>query len=192
MKTIEELKVDRTYYNRERDINGNITRTPYTKRVKRDPVVVTPTVRLGYFLLDIVFFYMIQFILLFIGGIVYILITKDTDSLISISENYGGLIAFSIFFSYYAITESALGGTFGKLICGYVVIDEYAGKVSFGKSLLRTIIRYVPFEAFSCIGERGWHDTWSKTYVVKRKERSELRKLLHTLHDDNDITARRQ
>lgn len=59
--------------------------------------------------------------------------------------------------------------------------------MSFGTTLLRTISRYVPFEAFSCFGERGWHDTWSKTYVVKRTERNELKKLLKTIHEDKDI-----
>ena len=39
----------------------------------------------------------------------------------------------------------------------------------------------VTIEAFSCFGERGWHDQWSKTYVVKRSEKIELQRLLGTL-----------
>lgn len=27
--------------------------------------------------------------------------------------------------------------------------------------------RMVPFEAFSFLGERGWHDSWSGTQVVE-------------------------
>lgn len=186
MRTVEDIKVDRTYYHREVNAFGGVERIPYTVKVKRDVVIVTPPVRLGYFLLDLVFFYILY--LLVVTGIITLtfLITND-DSVLRIIRENNRLISFSLFFLYYSITEFALGGTFGKLICGYVVIDEHAGKVSFGRILLRTMIRYVPFEPFSCIGEQGWHDKWSKTYVVKKKERYELRKLLKTANDNNGI-----
>lgn len=38
--------------------------------------------------------------------------------------------------------------------------------------------RLVPFEPLSCLSDRGWHDVWSKTYVVTTEERDELKKLL--------------
>ena len=77
-------------------------------------------------------------------------------------------MGYPIFFLYYALSEGLGGTTLGKLICGYTVIDEQANKISFGKAMLRTICRYIPFEQFSCFAERGWHDTLSKTYVVKK------------------------
>lgn len=179
MKTIEDLKIEKTIYKKERDENGNIIQVPYTKTVARPPEVVSQGVRFGYFLIDVVFFYIITFIVGILIGII-VVATGNVDALRPDSTliqvlNYMG---YPIFFLYYAISEGLGGATLGKLICGYTVIDEYANKVSFPKALLRTVCRYIPFEAFSCFGERGWHDTLSKTYVVKRSEKAELQKLL--------------
>jgi len=179
MKTIENLKVEKTIFKKERDENGNVIQVPQTKMVARPPVVVSQGVRFGYFMIDVAFFYIITFIVGVIIGIV-IVATGNVDLL---RENTGlikflDLMGYPIFFLYYAISEALGGATLGKLICGYTVIDEQANKVSFGKAMLRTICRYIPFEAFSCFAERGWHDTLSKTYVVKRSEKAELQKLL--------------
>lgn len=179
MKTIEDLKVEKTVYKKERDENGVVIKVPETRMVGRPPEVVSQGVRFGYFLIDVVFFYIITFIVGILIGII-VVATGNVEALRPDSTliqvlNY---IGYPIFFLYYAISEGLGGTTLGKLICGYTVIDEYAHKVSFSKALLRTVCRYIPFEAFSCFGERGWHDTLSKTYVVKRSEKAELQKLL--------------
>ncbi len=179
MKTIEDLKVEKTVFKKEKDENGNIIKVPETKLVARPPVVVSQGVRFGYFMIDIVFFYIITFIIGVIIGII-IVATGNVDLLRydSTLMKFLDLMGYPIFFLYYAISEGLGGATLGKLICGYTVIDEHANKVSFPKALLRTVCRYIPFEAFSCFAERGWHDTLSKTYVVKRSEKAELQKLL--------------
>lgn len=181
MNTIENLRVEKTVFKNQRDENGTVIKVPETKMVGRPPEVVSQGVRFGYFLIDVVFFYIITFIIGILIGII-VVATGNVDEL----RPDSGLIKFLdkmgylIFFLYYAISEGLGGTTLGKLICGYTVIDEYANKVSFQKALLRTVCRYIPFEAFSCFGERGWHDTLSKTYVVKRSEKAELQKLLGT------------
>jgi uncharacterized RDD family membrane protein YckC len=68
--------------------------------------------------------------------------------------------------SYYAIFEGLFARTLGKLICGTKVIDEHGGPASFGQILMRTACRCIPFEPFSFVGERGWHDSIPKTSVV--------------------------
>lgn len=179
MKTIENLKVEKTIYKKQRDENGNVIQVPETKLVARPPEVVSQGVRFGYFLIDVVFFYIFTFIIGVIIGIVIvatdnIALLRDDSTLMKFLDNMG----YPIFFLYYAISEGLGGTTLGKLICGYTVIDEHANKVSFSKALLRTICRYIPFESFSCLAERGWHDTLSKTYVVKKSEKAELQRLL--------------
>jgi uncharacterized RDD family membrane protein YckC len=119
------------------------------------------------------------------------IIVVATGNVDLLSEGSGFLksldfMGYPIFFLYYALCEGLFGATLGKLICGYTVIDEQANKVSFGKAMLRTICRYIPFEQFSCFAERGWHDTLSKTYVVKRSEKVELQKLLGTLSNNQE------
>lgn len=179
MKTIEDLKIEKTTYKKERDENGNVIQVPHTRMTSRPPVVVSQGVRFGYFLIDVVFYYMITFLIGVIIGIV-VVATGNLELLDPNSTFYQfiNFMGYPIFFLYYALSEGLFGTTLGKLICGYTVIDQYANKVSFPKALLRTICRYIPFEQFSCLAERGWHDTLSKTYVVKRSEKAELQKLL--------------
>ena len=70
--------------------------------------------------------------------------------------------------------------TVGKFATNSVVINQYAEAPDAGSLIGRSFARLVPFDAFSCLGgDRGWHDKWSKTYVVTTEERDKLRKLLN-------------
>jgi uncharacterized RDD family membrane protein YckC len=93
-----------------------------------------------------------------------------------------------ITFLYYAAFEAGMGTSPGKLALKRYVIDEYARTPDFGTIMGRSICRIVPFEAFSCLGERGWHDKWSNTFVVSKEERDYLRKALdHDYSADDDL-----
>lgn len=179
MKTIENLKVEKTTYKKERMDDGTVISVPVTKLVARNPEVVSQGVRFGYFLIDLAFFYIIQIIL----GIIIGLILGLSGNLHLLEQGtafhtFLNLIGYLIFFLYFGLSEGMGSTSLGKLICGYTVIDERAEKIGFGKAMLRTLCRFIPFEAFSCLAERGWHDTLSKTYVVKKSEKAELQKLL--------------
>lgn len=78
------------------------------------------------------------------------------------------LVLFSIYLPYYILLEALKGKTVGKMITGSQVVDEDGYKASFGRIVLRTICRFIPFEAFSFLfGDPvGWHDLLSKTRVV--------------------------
>lgn len=79
-----------------------------------------------------------------------------------------GFISWPIMLGYYVFFEGVLGATPGKMVTRTRVVDLYGGKPSFGQILGRTASRFVPFEAFSFLGQgSGWHDRWSKTRVVK-------------------------
>lgn len=67
---------------------------------------------------------------------------------------------------YYTFFEAVLGATPAKFLTATRVADEFGNKPAFGKVLLRTISRFVPFDAWSFFGNRGWHDNWSDTYVL--------------------------
>lgn len=181
MKTIEDLKVEKVTYKNEIDENGNTVKVPVTKMVPRTPVVVTQGVRFGYYVIDVVFIYILVFIIGFVSAAAGADIAIWSDPILS---RVFGLL---IFVGYYLILESATGSTLGKLILGYTVINQYAEKPSFLTSLGRNFARAVPFEAFSCFGERGWHDSWSNTYVVKNSEKNELQKLLGNLSSNAEI-----
>lgn len=185
MRTIEDLKVEKTFYKREKDIYGGVERIPYTKMVKREVQTVSQGIRFGYYIIDFILFvgfcYAFGMLLGIIGAA-----TGSLDQILAVLNGTNwriGPLSFSLFdylmlLIFYVLLEGIFGATIGKLIFGYTVINEQAQKPDFGTLVLRNIIRFVPFERFSCIGDRGWHDTWSKTYVVKKGEKGELQKLL--------------
>lgn len=187
MTTIENIKVEKTFYKRERDISGNIIRTPYQQKVTRNLNLVSPGVRFGYYLIDVVFYYILFVLILGTTLAIVISINPEDYETMYYLQVYSRLIGLFIFYIYYTFSEFLFGASPGKAICGYTVINQHAAKPSFGHIALRSIIRFIPFEAFSSFGERAWHDKWSKTYVVKRKEREELRKLLKTNTEHQDI-----
>jgi hypothetical protein len=85
--------------------------------------------------------------------------------------------------AYYFIFELLYQKTPGKFLTKTSVIDVYGNKPTGPSLLLRSIIRLVPFEAFSCLGYQGWHDRWSDTYVVRDAELKTLKELLNQTND---------
>ena len=73
---------------------------------------------------------------------------------------------------YYLFLESLFGRTIGKIVTGSVVVDENGLKPSFKIIFIRTLCRLIPFEALSFLSKsaRFWHDSFSKTYVVEKKD----------------------
>ncbi|WLT32337.1 RDD family protein [Geothrix sp. PMB-07] len=80
---------------------------------------------------------------------------------------------YSIFFGviYYIAMEYTFGFTVGKLITKTRVVNEFGEPPSLPQVVGRSFSRYIPFEPFSFFGSesRGWHDSLSKTFVVKRE-----------------------
>lgn len=71
---------------------------------------------------------------------------------------------------YYTFCEKVFRGyTLGKLITGTRAIRQDGGELTFKDALLRTLSRIVPFEPFSAFGGNPWHDTWTKTMVIKSR-----------------------
>ncbi|MBK6936585.1 MAG: RDD family protein [Chitinophagaceae bacterium] len=71
---------------------------------------------------------------------------------------------------YYTICEKAFKGyTLGKLITGTRSIGTDGQELTLKDALLRSLSRFVPFEAFSGLGDAPWHDTWTNTTVIKSR-----------------------
>ena len=82
---------------------------------------------------------------------------------------YSFLLAIALFLAYYIVFEGLWARTPAKFILGTVVIMEDGSKPPFGKIVVRTLCRFIPFEPFSFFGERGWHDSISDTRVVSTR-----------------------
>lgn len=85
------------------------------------------------------------------------------------AEAFTWPVVFAAYFTYYAGLEGLFGRTVGKLVTGTRVVRIVdACPPTWTQILGRTASRWVPFEPFSFLGsERGWHDVWTKTHVVR-------------------------
>ena len=79
-----------------------------------------------------------------------------------------GFISWPVMIAYYVLCEGVFCATPGKLVTRTRVVGVDGFKASFLQILGRTMTRFVPFEAFSFLGNgSGWHDRWSSTRVVR-------------------------
>ena len=78
------------------------------------------------------------------------------------------VVGYPAYLAYYVLFEGLTGRTPGKFITGTCVVDAQGRTPGFGKVILRTLARYIPFEAFSFFRTcpEGWHDTLTKTHVI--------------------------
>ncbi len=73
------------------------------------------------------------------------------------------------FFAYFIFFESIWQKTPAKWITKTKVVDMNGNKPSFLRILGRSLTRFIPFEPLSFLFSKypiGWHDSFSKTYVV--------------------------
>lgn len=117
---------------------------------------------------------------LFIGGAAFVYLFVLTfvlaavfgvDSL-PVDDPFGGLMTLGVGIVYYLLQETLWGRTLGKLVTGTKAVRKDGGKLGFGRTLLRTLCRFIPFEGVTFLNRdaRGWHDTLSGTRVVMVKK----------------------
>jgi uncharacterized RDD family membrane protein YckC len=83
---------------------------------------------------------------------------------------YAYLIGIINYLIYYTLCEKLFRGyTLGKLITGTRAIREDGGELTIRDAFMRSLSRIVPFEAFSGFGDTPWHDSWTKTIVIKSR-----------------------
>jgi uncharacterized RDD family membrane protein YckC len=79
------------------------------------------------------------------------------------------LVSAVITLIYYAFSETVMKGrTLGKLATNTIAITQDGTPFTFKHALLRSLCRAIPFEAFSALGYMPWHDSLSKTAVVRK------------------------
>lgn len=141
----------------------------------KEVITVEGWARFGHFLLDRILFYLFTLLFGVLAGVVSALF----DVVYIWDSPYADLILnlftyLILYPGYYLFFEYFMQSSPGKLILGRVVINEYGGKPSFRQILGRSYARIVPFEAFSCFSGLGWHDSWTETMVIRKKDLYEL------------------
>lgn len=137
--------------------------------VVTDDIFASREKRFVNLIIDYISYYAFSFIIgIFLGilellGLTGILTYLDTMGTI---ENllFGIIIVTIYFFTFETMTQRTLG----KYVSKTMVVLEDGSKPTPTDILLRSLCRFIPFEAFSFLGSegRGWHDTISNTYVV--------------------------
>lgn len=108
------------------------------------------------------------------GRILYSLAPEYTVRVFSEEGFESYLISFIFvvfhYLLYYTICEAAFKGrTLGKAITGTRSLRMDGQELTLKDALLRSLSRMVPFEAFSGFADKPWHDSWTKTTVIKTR-----------------------
>jgi len=138
------------------------------------PCVASKTRRLANYILDIIIFRLLLIPTWYlIGYFTARFGVLDADTVLSLTDPIvdWSLSIVSFFFYYFAF-EAIWQRTPAKFITGTKVLHLYGTKPTARTIALRTLARLVPFEPFSFLGKeaRGWHDTWSQTFVARSKK----------------------
>lgn len=143
--------------------------------------------RFANYIIDLIIQYALIFILMLIAIIISTFLDSNSIFLwtqnISTFESY--LLFFSVMIPYYVLLETYTARTLAKYITKTMVVMEDGSKPDIKTSFSRTFSRIIPFEAFSFFGSngRGWHDTISKTYVVKRDVFEKQKELFYSFEE---------
>jgi uncharacterized RDD family membrane protein YckC len=169
----QEVPILRTH------INANNASVQYQGYV--EVIGVKTGTRFLYFLVDRIIGYIFALILLSLFLIPDYLF-NDGAIIQFFDTPLGGIIDrliswILVSFLYYFICELLLSTSFAKWMFGYVVVDEFGNKPTRKQIFIRSLSRIVPLEPFSCFSWLGWHDQWSDTHVISKRELAELKTL---------------
>jgi uncharacterized RDD family membrane protein YckC len=133
-----------------------------------DLIPVTPGLRFVNYLIDVIAFYAISIpvgILLGIGAASSGAFDNPDPSDAGSIQLVLMLLWILVVFGYYTLFEYfAKGRTLGKMATGTVVVREDGSAPTFKDAFLRTLCRFIPFEPFSALGSRPWHDSLTHTW----------------------------
>lgn len=134
--------------------------------------IASKKLRFANNLIDLVFLCLFNLVLTQIVDLIY----EYYDHDILYNFNYGGFW-YDMFWGtivsaiYFFLFEYYIDGrTFGKYCTGTAAVMKDGSLPNSKNYIIRTLARSIPFEAFSFLGNYGWHDSWSDTRVVKIKD----------------------
>lgn len=145
-----------------------------------DDLLASKGQRLLNFIIDLFIIYVIEIsigtTIILIGDLTKSDTASNWVSSLSVVESFFfGLV---ILFFYYGLTEMYFSRTFGKYFTKTMVVKHEGSRPNMKSIIVRTLSRLIPFEPFSFLtAERGWHDTLSVTYVVKKHDLIAKKKL---------------
>ena len=132
-----------------------------------DMELATSGIRLTNYIIDLILFYIIYMALL-VG-----FYANDPEGIEQLGENsILDRIVTMVSYGVFMLIQEVIfkGRSVGKFITKTAAVDESGYPPSIGVIVTRNLCRIVPFDQLTFIwsdNNRGWHDQWSNTYVVK-------------------------
>ena len=145
-----------------------MTDNDFLQEIVNDPIPADKGVRFANLIIDILLFYGLIFAFYFFLGTV----SPESFSGVAAGDDFLllNIVPLFIYLIYFTLLEGLTKGrTIGKLITGTKAVKEDGSPITMGDALKRSLSRMVPFEPFSALGDRPWHDKWTNTLVVKNK-----------------------
>ena len=179
MKKITEFRVTKLHTRYLKDQFGNRIQHKEEIEINRPVMSVENGPRFGHFIVDLIVYQIIIYTIQYFFDL-FSDITLESEKVNLTVQFINSIVIILAYPLFYFIFEHYWQRTPGKFLTKTLVIDEYGNKPDARALLLRSFLRFVPFGAFSCLGDtysRGWHDKWSDTWVVTEVELAELKKL---------------
>ncbi len=112
--------------------------------------------RFANYIIDLIVIYVIYFLFIYLSDGEY---NDLVDSLLI----YPFMLVYYIFFEF-----QLKGKTIGKFVTSTKVVDLNGNPPTFKIAFIRSISRFIPFDAFSFFGSypKGWHDQIAYSRVV--------------------------
>ena len=179
MIKITDLTEKRFRTTHKKDANGNRIRGKEEFIAKRTVRTVKSGPRFGHFIIDTIALQILIALFQYLLGLASYAVGAENPiglTIILISS-LSGLLLYPLM---YFVCEYNWQQTPGKFLTKTFVINECGNKPDLRQVALRSLIRLVPIEAFSCLSDNysyGWHDKWSDTFVVTKEELEKLKTL---------------
>jgi len=152
-----------------------------------DDILASRGQRFCHYIVDWIVVYSLILAFAFFVGLFAAL--TDNVGLSNWLENVGDLegyvVLFSITILYFGFMETLLSRSIGKYITNTIVVMEDGSKPAVGVIIKRSFCRLIPFDPLSFLNSnsRGWHDSISDTYVVKKAAFDRSRDLFYSLDE---------
>jgi uncharacterized RDD family membrane protein YckC len=152
-----------------------------------DDLLASKGQRFLNYIIDTIIIYSIIFGLSFITALIADLFEANgfLEWLQNINSLEEYLIYFLIMIPYFTLMESVFSKSIGKFITRTMVVLEDGSKPDSGTILRRTLCRIIPFDNLSFLGtpSRGWHDSITHTYLVRKDDFEKSKELFYALDE---------
>lgn len=146
-----------------------------------DDLLATKGQRLLNFIIDLAAVYIIGMCI----GLTVVLLAQVSNNLALASRiQSGDIIEYALFLIllmilYYGLFEIYFSRTIAKYFTKTIVITQHGSRPDIKTVAARTFIRLIPLDPLTFLktNSRGWHDSISKTYVVKKHKLLEAQNL---------------